>query len=45
MRKNQTKGLLGDIWRAVFGGGTGNTGAAAETAGRFPPTRFSQYFQ
>jgi hypothetical protein len=27
MRKNQTKGLLGDIWRAVFGGGTGNTGA------------------
>jgi hypothetical protein len=27
MRKNQTKGLLWDIWRAVFGGGTGNTGA------------------
>jgi hypothetical protein len=26
MRKNQTKGLLGDIWRAVFGGGSGNTG-------------------
>jgi len=26
MRK-QTKGLLGDFWRAVFGGGSGNTGS------------------
>jgi hypothetical protein len=27
MRKNQTKGLLYDVWRAIFGGGTGNTGS------------------
>jgi hypothetical protein len=27
MRKNQTKGLLGDFWRAVFGGGSSNTGS------------------
>jgi hypothetical protein len=27
MRKMQTKGLLGDIWAKLFGGGTGNTGA------------------
>jgi len=27
MRKMQTKGLLGDIWRTLFGGGSGNTGS------------------
>jgi len=26
MRKSQTKGLLGDVWRAIFGGGSGNAG-------------------